>query len=153
MQVGRDVPWLLKSQAERYPDTPWLIWEPFSGEGRTWTYSEFRRDVRAFAGGLHARGIRTGDRVLVHLDNSPEFMISWFACAEIGAVAVSTNTRSVARDMAYFAEHAEVVAAITSPGFAQLVHEAAPQVSLLVITDNDAGEPSQVPDGIGYQRF
>jgi carnitine-CoA ligase len=39
---------------------------------------------------------------MVHLDNSPEFLISWFACAEIGAVAVSTNTRSVARDMDVF---------------------------------------------------
>lgn len=153
MQAGRDVPWLLKSQAERYPDKPWLIWEPFTGASRTWTYGEFRRDVRALAGGLHARGVSTGDRVLVHLDNSPEFMISWFACAEIGAVAVSTNTRSVARDMAYFAEHAEVVAAITSPGFARLVHETASRVSLLVITDNDTGEPSEVPSGIGYQRF
>jgi crotonobetaine/carnitine-CoA ligase len=153
MQVGRDVPWLLKSQAERYRDKAWLIWEPFTGEGRTWTYGEFRRDVLAFAGSLQERGIRIGDRVMIHLDNSPEFMISWFACAEIGAVAVSTNTRSVARDMAYFADHAEVVAAITSPGFAALVHEAAPQISLLVITDNDSGEPGQIPEGIDYESF
>jgi crotonobetaine/carnitine-CoA ligase len=153
MQVGRDVPWLLRSQAERYPDKLWLIWEPFTGQAKSWTYADFRRDVLAFAASLNQRGVRFGDRVLVHLDNSPEFLISWFACAEIGAVAVSTNTRSVARDMTYFAEHAEVVAAITSPGFAQLVWEAAPQISLLVITDNDAGDPAEVSVGIGYQRF
>jgi carnitine-CoA ligase len=153
MQVGRDVPWLLRSQAERYGDKLWLIWEPFTGQSRSWTYAEFRRDVLALAASLSQRGVRFGDRVLVHLDNSPEFLISWFACAEIGAVAVSTNTRSVARDMTYFAEHAEVVAAITSPGFAQLVFEAAPQIALLVITDNDAGDPAEVPTGIGYQRF
>jgi carnitine-CoA ligase len=153
MQVGRDVPWLLRSQAERYPTKPWLIWEPFSGAGRTWTYSEFRRDVVAFAGSLYERGIRPGQRVMIHLDNSPEFMISWFACAEIGAVAVSTNTRSVARDMEYFAAHAEVVAAITSPGFASLIHETAPQIATLVITDNDAGEPAEIPAGIPCERF
>jgi crotonobetaine/carnitine-CoA ligase len=153
MQVGRDVPWLLRSQAERYGDKTWLIWEPFSGPSRSWTYEQFRRDVLALAGNLFARGVHFGDRVLIHLDNSPEFMISWFACAEIGAVAVSTNTRSVARDMEYFAQHAEVVAAITSPGFAALVAQTAPQISLLIVTNNDAGDLAQVPDGIAYQQF
>ena len=153
MQVGRDVPWLLRSQAERYADKTWLIWEPFTGPSRSWTYQQFRQDVVALAGSLSARGVHLGDRVLIHLDNSPEFMISWFACAEIGAVAVSTNTRSVARDMEYFAQHAQVVAAITSPSFAALIAETAPQISLLVITNNDAGDPAEVPPGISYQPF
>jgi crotonobetaine/carnitine-CoA ligase len=153
MQVGRDVPWLLKSQAERYGDKTWLIWEPFSGVSRSWTYQQFRHDVVALAGSLSARGINFGHRVLIHLDNSPEFMISWFACAEIGAVAVSTNTRSVARDMEYFAQHAEVVAAITSPGFAALVAESAPQISLLIVTNNEAGDLREIPDGITYEPF
>lgn len=153
MQVGRDVPWLLRSQAERYATKEFLIWEPFHGASRRWTYAEFRRDVRAMAAALHARGVGCGDKVLVHLDNSPEFMISWFACAEIGAVAVSTNTRSVARDMTYFAAHAGVVGAITSPGFARLVHEAAPQIRFLVLTADDAGTPADAPDDIAHERF
>ena len=153
MVEGRDVPWLLDQWATRTPDNTFLIWEPFSGDSQSWTYGEFARDVAALAGSLHARGVRLGDRILVHLDNSPEFMLSWFACAEIGAVAVSTNTHSVLRDMSYFAEHAEVTAAITSPSFAALLHEAAPDIAFLAITSTDAGEPAEVPEGIDYVAF
>ena len=83
--------------------------------------------------------------MLLHLDNCPEFIISWFACAHIGAVAVSTNTRSIAREMIYYVEHAGVVAAITQPSFATLVHESAPGLKLLAITNNNAGEKAPPP--------
>lgn len=153
MVVGRDVPWLLRHATERSPDKAFLVWEPFTGEPRTWSYAAFRADVRALAGALHGRGVRPGDRVMVHLDNSPEFLLSWFACAELGAVAVSTNTRSVARDLSYFAEFARVVGAITSPGFARLVHDSAPDLGFLVVTSIDAGEPGEVPDDLQVVGF
>ena len=151
---GRDVPWLLRQQAKQFPDKAFLIWEPFVGESATWTYRRFLDESLALAGGLSARGVVPGDRVMVHLDNSPEFMLSWFACAHLGAIAVSTNTRSVARDMAYFADHAGIVCAITSPAFAQLVSDNAPGLRSLIVTSTDAGEPSLMPtDRIAYEAF
>ena len=141
MESGRDVPWLLRSAVEKNPDKPFLIWEPFTASAQTWSYRRFRDEARAVAASLRERGVQVGDRVLLHLDNSPEFLLSWFACAEAGAVAVSTNTRSVARDMTYFADHAGVVAAITSPKFAGLVRESAPNIGFLALTETDAGEP------------
>ena len=153
MVEGRDIPWLLDLWVERTPDNPFLIWAPFEGEDRTWSYAEFGRDVNAVAAALHNRGVVAGERVLLHLDNSPEFMISWFACAQVGAVAVSTNTRSVARDMTYFADHAGVVAAITQPGFAELVKESAPDIRFLVITDNNAGDKAKTPDSVPHIPF
>ncbi len=153
MTTGRDIPWLLRQRAERTPDKTFLVWEPFTGAGRTWSYGELARDVEAFAGALHALGVRLGERVMLHLDNSPEFVIAWFACARLGAVAVSTNTRSVARDMAYFAEHAGVVAAVTSPSFAALVSDNAPGLRVLIVTDSDAGEPPAASVTVPHLRF
>lgn len=153
MVAGRDVRSVLNARVNKYGSKPFLIWEPFEGERRVWSYAEFAHDVEALAGGLHERGVQLGDRVLIHLDNSPEFVISWFACARIGAVAVSTNTRSVARDMEYFAEHAGVVGAITSPGFAELVRSSAPQLGFLILTASDAGTPSVPPAGIDHESF
>lgn len=150
---GRDIPWLLRQWVERTPDRDFLVWEPFDGATRRWTYADFGRDVEAFAGALAARSIEKGDRVLIHLDNSPEFLIAWFACARLGAIAVSTNTRSVARDMIYFAEHTQSVCAITFPGFASLVHESAPGVRSFIVTDNDAGAAALVPNGIPHETF
>jgi carnitine-CoA ligase len=153
MVEGRDVPWLLRQWVERTPDNPFLVWAPFEGEDRTWSYAEFGRDVKAVAAALHKRGVAVGGRVLLHLDNSPEFMISWFACAHIGAVAVSTNTRSVARDMTYFADHAGVVAAITQPGFSEMVQECAPEIRFLVVTDNNAGQAADIAETVKHTPF
>ena len=153
MVAGRDVPSVLASRVARYRSKPFLIWEPFEGNRAVWSYEDFAQAVESFAGALHRRGVELGDRVLVHLDNSPEFVIAWFACARIGAVAVSTNTRSVARDMEYFSEHASVVGAITSPGFAQLVHDTAPMARFLIVSDHDAGSPGRVPDDIEFESF
>ncbi len=153
MISGRDVPWLLRKQARTNPDKPFLIWEPFIGDPKTWTYGEFLEETEAFAGAMGARGLGLGDRILIHLDNSPEFMLAWFACSLLGAVAVSTNTRSVARDISYFADHAEVKCAVTSPQFAQLIAEHAPDISCLIVTSSDAGSPPSSPIDVDHDRF
>ncbi len=113
--AGRDVSWLLDFRAESRGDHPFLIWEPFAGERRQWTYRQFRDRVLRVAAGLAKRGIKAGDYVLVHLDNSPEMEFLWFACARIGAVAVTTNTRSAGAELEYFADNCNAVAAITQP--------------------------------------
>jgi len=136
---GMDVPWMLEQWDRRTPEATALVWEPFTGAGGTWTYRQLRSAARRFAGGLHKRGVRAGDFVIIHLDSSPEFIIAWYGCAELGAVAVSTNTRSVARDLSYFAAHTSAVAAITSPGFLDLVVGSCPDLDLVVVTADDAG--------------
>jgi len=153
MFVGRDIPWLLRRQAERYPDKDFIVWEPFSGSRTTWTYHQFMADVRALASALHADGVVSGDAVIIHLDNSPEFLITWFACSELGAIAVSTNTRSVGRDVTYFAAHVAAKVAVTSPGFAQLLHDNAPGLEALIVTATDAGEPAEIPLGLAHTAF
>ena len=140
MVEKRDVSWLLQQWGKRTPDESFLIWEPFSGGPLRWTYRAFNSDVEAVAAALNRRGVVKGEHVLIHMDNCPEFLITWFACARIGAVAVSTNTASVLRDMEYFAEHAEVVCALTQPAYATLVQDSAPNIRFLVVIDNDAGE-------------
>ncbi len=69
--------------------------------------------THGLAAGLRDRGLAVGDKVLIHAENSPEMLVSWLACATLGAVAVTTNTRSVVAEIAYFAGHTGCVAAIT----------------------------------------
>ena len=77
--TGRDVPWLLATQAAARAEHPFLVWEPFDGDGYTWTYREFAEAVARVAAGLADHGVTAGDRVLVHLGNCPEFLAAWFA--------------------------------------------------------------------------
>lgn len=139
---GQDLPWLLRHWATVQPDRPLLIWEPRSGVPRVWTYGEFERDVRRLAAGLHERGIRKGDKVLIHSDNCPEMVLAWYACAWLGACAVTTNTRSVGTEVEYFAAHTECVAGVTQPQYAALVAKHAPQLAWLAVTHDNSGEPS-----------
>ena len=137
--VGLDVPWLLRLRAEVRGDHPFLVWAPFDQPARPWTYGEFHDRVGALAAGLVKRGIKPGDYVLLHLDNCIEMMLAWFACAELGAVAVTTNTRSAAAEIDYFAGHCGAVAAITQPAYAELVAANCKTLRWIAVIGHDGG--------------
>ncbi len=147
---GQDLPWLLTARARLRPDHPFLVWVPFEGPGETWTYARFHDAVGRLAAGLARRGIRPGETVLVHLENAPELLLAYFALAELGAVAVLTNTRAAEDEIAYFAAHSRCVAAITQPGFAEAVNRAAPGLRWIAVTAHDAGAPAAAPRGDAF---
>jgi carnitine-CoA ligase len=144
---------LLEVRARRSAGVPYVIWQPFEGEVRTWTFDELLRDAASVAAGLSRRGVGRGDRLLIHLENCPEFLVCWFACAALGAVAVTTNTRSAANELAYYAADAEVVGAVTQRSFAGLVGHSAPSLPWVVLADEPAswstllGDPADLDPG------
>ncbi|MCU1395074.1 MAG: hypothetical protein JWM34_3502 [Ilumatobacteraceae bacterium] len=140
--TGQDVPWLLNHWATNKPEHPFLIWEPKDANTRTWTYAEFVAAAKDLAAGLADRGVAKGDKVLLHADNSPEQVISWFACALLGAVGVTTNTKSAGPEIEYFAAHTQCVAGITQPQYAAIVAANAPQLKFLAVTEDNSGEPA-----------
>jgi crotonobetaine/carnitine-CoA ligase len=135
---GLDVTHLLELRATDRSRDEFLVWEPFEGTGRTWTYSEFAHDVASLAGGLAGVGVGPGDCVLLHLDNCPEFLLGWFAAVRLGAFVATTNTRSTLEELTYYAEQVAPVVAITEPRFSSLVSEAAPSAKWLGLTPTDA---------------
>ncbi len=151
--AGQDLPWLLNHWAGEKPDHPFLIWEPKDGSDRTWSYAEFAADVRKLAAGLHERGIAKGDKVLIHAENCPEMVLSWYACATVGAVGVTTNTKSVGPEITYLAGHAQCVAAITQPKFAALITENAPSLKWVAVTADNSGESADETLPAGVESF
>ncbi len=55
------------------------------------TYGELKKQVNELANGLQSLGIQPGDRVLVALGNSPEFVISYYAVLRIKGIVVPIN--------------------------------------------------------------
>ena len=145
--ADQDLGVLLDHWAEHRPDHPFLIWEPRDGADRTWTYRQFREQVDRVASGLAERGVGPGDKVLIHAENCPEMVLAWYGCARLGAVGVTTNTRSVGPEITYFAEHTRCVGAVTQPQFAQLVADSAPDLGWIVVTADDSGEPASATHG------
>jgi len=144
--AGQDLPEVLDRWAEARPDHPFLVWEPREGVSRSWSYRAFRDEVARIASGLQSRGVAAGDKVLIHADNCPEAVLAWYACAWLGAVGVTTNTRSVGAEIEYFAEHTGCVAAITQPRYADLVSAHARKLSWICVTEDDGGLAPSEPD-------
>ena len=72
------------ARAEREPGAVFAAFD----ERRPLTMEEMADAVRRFAGALQERGFEPGDRVMLALDNSPEFLISWFGTSYAGATMV-----------------------------------------------------------------
>jgi crotonobetaine/carnitine-CoA ligase len=138
---GADAAFLIAARAAQRGSHPLLIWAPFGGPAETWSYARFADEVARIAGGLAARGIRPGDRVLVHFENCPETLLARFACAWLGATAVLSNSHWTAAEIAQIGPALGVRAAITQPKFAARVAEACPALDWIAISETDAGEP------------
>ena len=67
--------------------------------GRTQTYNEVDRQVRAAAAGLRAFGIRPGDRVAILLPNCPQHVIAFWAVLKLGAVVTEHNPLYTAHEL------------------------------------------------------
>ncbi len=68
--------------------TPALI-----DRGRPVSYYELADESRRVAHGLRQLGVQAGDCVALWLPNLPAWLAAFFACAQLGAIAVSVNTR------------------------------------------------------------
>ena len=64
-----------------------LIYDsPVTGQVRTYSYSELRDEVAAFAAVLADKGAGAGDRIIIYMPMIPEAAIAMLACARIGAI-------------------------------------------------------------------
>jgi len=60
---------------------------------RTLTYAALEDQSRRAAAGLARLGVAPGDRVALWLPNTPAWLVLFLACARLGAIVVSVNTR------------------------------------------------------------
>lgn len=110
---GRTVERLLADGAGRHPDRELLTYEDGDGYATTYSWQQVHDRSTALAFHLAGLGVRPGDRIHVHLPNRPEFLFTWFAAAQLGALIVPTNTTSTDHELAYILAHAQAGATVT----------------------------------------
>ncbi len=101
------IPKLLLRNASVYATRP-AFREKHLGIWQTWTWADVRDEVRALAVGLERIGLKRGDTVAIIGDNRPHLYWTFTAAQSLGAVPVPLYQDSVADEMAYVLEHAEV---------------------------------------------
>lgn len=85
----------LEVSAQRYPDKPAVIFY-----GRTLSYAQLKQEVDSLAGFLQQRcGVRRGDRVLLFMQNSPQFIIAYYAILHADAMVVPINPMNLAPEV------------------------------------------------------
>jgi fatty-acyl-CoA synthase len=76
----------LDISALRFPKKAALVFY-----GRQITYRELKAEVDLLAGYLQQQGIKHGDRVLLQMQNSPQFVIAFYAILRADAIVVPVN--------------------------------------------------------------
>jgi long-chain acyl-CoA synthetase len=104
-------PKLLMRDAEVFGDRPAIRHKDF-GIWQTWTWAQVLENVRAFSIGLEALGVKKGDTIAVVGSNRPRLYWAMAAAQAIGAIPVPLYADSVANEMAFVLEHAEVSLAV-----------------------------------------
>lgn len=127
---GQTVPALWAEQCERRSDHPFLVFEDRNGTTTEYTYAAFNDRVQRTATAFASLGIEPGDHVMLHLDNSPALLQSWFALLELGAVTVFSNTECTARETKYNLEASSSVLAVTEPAHHSVVANAATETAV-----------------------
>src|SRR5919108_404841 len=81
--------------------------------GSRLTYAALKRQVDALAGFLQQRyGVRRGDRVLLYAQNSPQFIIAYYAILRADAVVVPVNPMNRPEELRHSVEDSDATAAI-----------------------------------------
>jgi len=100
-------PKLLREHA-RLRGTHTCVREKDLGIWQSWTWSEAAANVRALACGLAAMGFKRGDYLAIIGDNRPQLYWAMTAAQTLGGIPVPLYQDSVAQEMAYILDDADV---------------------------------------------
>lgn len=107
---------LLELRSNERKDDMFLISE---SDGRLWSYDEFNTVVNRTANLLRSKGIHKGDVVSLLLPNSPEYVIAYFACWKLGAVAGPVNSLLKAGEIEWVVSNSGSKLLLTDPSYAE----------------------------------
>jgi long-chain acyl-CoA synthetase len=123
---------LFQKTAEKYKMQPAVHFM-----GRELNYGELSLQVEGLAAALIGLGVKKGDRVAIHLPNSTQFPIAYFAALSIGAVVVPCNPLYVAREMEYQLKDSGAETIITLTRFYNMIKQIQPKTDLknIIVTN------------------
>jgi benzoate-CoA ligase family protein len=112
------------------------------GEPRAISYGELAALTNRVGNALRAQGVSPGDRILIVLPDSVEFIAAFFGAAKIGAVAVPVNPFARTSDYIHYLENCEPrVAIVHSHALAEFLPASSglPQEPIVAVGEEKAG--------------
>jgi long-chain acyl-CoA synthetase len=115
----------LRSSAAKWPFRIAMIFDAMEI-----TYSELLTLSERFAAALAGLGIKKGDRVAIHLPNSPQFAVAYYAIMMNGAIFTPCSPLMVERELEYQMNDAGAETIITLDLFYPTVEKVVPKTKL-----------------------
>lgn len=86
--------------AARYPDKPFIVFydTPI-------TFAQFKDETERIAGYLQQHcGVKAGERVLLYMQNSPQWMLAYYGILRANAVVVPVNPMNMTDELRHYVE-------------------------------------------------
>jgi fatty-acyl-CoA synthase len=139
--------------AARYPDKPFIVFYD-----STLSFRDFVRETEAIAGFLQqACGVKAGDRVLLYMQNSPQWALAFYGILRANAVVVPVNPMNRTDELRHYVDDSSATTAFVPQDLAaeMLPLLGAGLAHLIVATYSDyLTSPTnlRVPDFVGAPR-
>ena len=120
LQVPQTSLWFnLEVSATRFPDKPAYVFL-----GRPITFAELRRQAESLAGWLQALGVGEGARVIVFMQNCPQYAAAAYGVFRANAVVVPVNPMNKADEFGHYIRDSQARVAICTAELAPIVEAA-----------------------------
>lgn len=121
---------LLREKTRENPSQEFMV---YADRDLRFTYAQFDKRVDDLACGLYAIGVRKGDNVGIWATNVPDWLTYMFACARLGAVAVTVNTSYKLHELEYLVKQADLTTLCLTDGvkdsnYVQMIKELVPEL-------------------------
>ena len=110
------------------------------------SYERLKREVDALAGFLQQRlGVKRGDRVLLYAQNSPQFVISYYAIVRADAVVVPVNPMNKTEELRHYVEDSDARVAIVGLDVLKEIEPLGLEHVLPIVYADYVGPPGELP--------
>ncbi|WMJ22299.1 AMP-binding protein [Paludicola sp. MB14-C6] len=119
---------LLEEVEKKYPDQQAV---KYIDRDYCRSWKEFNQEVDEIAKGFVSIGVNKGDHVAIWATNVPEWLLTLFACAKIGAILVTVNTNYKVFELEYVLRQSDAKVLVMTKGtkygdYVQIVNELCP---------------------------
>src|SRR6266550_1912984 len=128
---------LLEQRTAKAPGKMFLFSEP---DGRQFTYAEFDAAVNRAAALLATHAVSKGDVVSLLMPNSAEYIIAYFACWKLGALAGPVNSLLKEHEIEFVMNNSEAKAVLVHSEFQERVANISsqlPHLQSIITLDNE----------------
>ncbi|HYD61991.1 MAG TPA: long-chain fatty acid--CoA ligase [Noviherbaspirillum sp.] len=121
--------------AARWPDKPYIMYYDTPV-----TYAEFKDEAERIAGWLEQEcKVKKGDRVLLYMQNSPQFVLAYYGILRANAVVVPVNPMNLTEELRHYVKDTGATVAIAAqdlfPQMAPLLGEGLDNVLVAAYSD------------------